>query len=203
MSSTKDLNTRRLILLALLTAIVVVLQFLAIALRPFFPMFTVSLVLLPIAVGASLLGVLAGGWLGFAFGAIVLLSGDAAAFYTIDPMATVLIVLLKGTLAGLAAGVSYKLLERVNRTLATITAAVLCPIVNTGIFLVGSYVFFLPTLTEWGLGSGYSTATAYIFFGLIGFNFLFEFGSNLVLSPTIVRLTQYGQSLGKNTDTNK
>lgn len=45
-----------------------------------FGMFSISLVLVPIVVGAALYGRLAGVWLGFAFGMIVLLSGDAAAY---------------------------------------------------------------------------------------------------------------------------
>jgi len=54
-------------------------------------------------------------------------------------------------------------------------------------------LFFLPTLTDWGVASEAVNVTAYIFLMLVGANFLFELGLNLILSPTIVRLIQYGQ----------
>jgi uncharacterized membrane protein len=188
----KPFNTRKLVLLALLTAIVVVLQVLA-AVLPIYP-FTLTLVLIPIVIGAALINTLAGGWLGFVFGLVVLISGNANPFLAINPAATIFVVLLKGILAGLAAGGVYKLLAERSKTAATIIAAVVCPIVNTGVFIIGAYAFFLPTLREWGMAAGAASVTAYIFLMLVGFNFLFELCLNLLLSPAIVRLIQYGQS---------
>ena len=56
----------------LFTAIIVVLQFLGGGIR--FGMFSISLVLVPIVVGAALYGWKSGVWLGFAFGAVCSLS---------------------------------------------------------------------------------------------------------------------------------
>jgi hypothetical protein len=177
--------------LGVLTAIVVALQILAIVMRPLFPAFTISLVLLPIAIGAALIGTMAGGWLGLAFGAAVLISGDAAPFMAVNIPATVFVVLFKGMCAGFAAGLVYKLLAKKSRTAGAIAAAVVCPIVNTGIFIIGAYLFFLPTITTW-TPLGQST-TAFIFLGMVGVNFLVELGLNIVFIPVIVRLIQYGQ----------
>ena len=191
MNSAKSFETRKLVLLALLTAIVVVLQALA-AVLPIYP-FTLTLVLVPMVIGAALVNTVAGGWLGLVFGLVVLLSGNANLFLAVNPFATILVVLVKGTLAGLAAGAVYKLLAVKSKTAATIVAAIVCPIVNTGIFVLGCYAFFLPTITEWASGGDFVNVTAFIFLGMIGFNFVFEFVINIVLSPTIVRLIQYGQ----------
>jgi len=191
MNKAKGINTRKLVLLALLTAIVIVLQFLGAFIR--FGPFSISLVLMPIVIGAALIGVYSGGWLGLVFGLVVLASGDAGPFLMIDPIGTVVVVLLKGAFAGLAAGAVYKLLAGKNRTVAAIAAGVVCPIVNTGLFVVGCYIFFLPTLTAWGMDAGFVNVTAFIFLGMVGLNFLFEFGLNIILSPAIVRLIQYGQ----------
>jgi uncharacterized membrane protein len=179
--------------LGVLTAIVVVLQILAIAARPLFPMFTISLVLLPIAVGAALIGVRAGGWLGLVFGAAVLISGDATPFLAVNTLGTVFVVLLKGMLAGMAAGFAYKLLAAKSKTGAATLAGLVCPLVNTGVFIIGSYVFFLPTITEWGAAAGFANGTAFIFFGMVGMNFLVELGINIVLIPVAVRLIQFAQ----------
>lgn len=191
----KRFNTRKLTGLALLTAIVVILQFLGAFIR--FGPFSISLVLIPIVVGAALYGVWAGAWLGFVFGLVVLLSGDAAAFLVISPIGTILVVLLKGALAGLCAGAVYKALSKVNETVAVIVAAIVAPVVNTGIFLLGCLVFFLPTVTEWSQAMGFESVGKYMILGLVGGNFLFELLFNVVLSPVIVRLIRLGKKDNK------
>ena len=187
-------DTKKIVLLAILSAIVVALQIAAIVTRPLFPMFSITLVLVPIVIGAALIGALAGAWLGLVFGFAVLISGDAAPFMVIDPFGTITVVLMKGLLAGLVAGFIYKLLSRKNMIVAAIAAAIACPLVNTGIFILGSYIFFIPTLTEWGAAAGYASVTAFIFLAMVGLNFLVELAINFVLSPTIVRLIQYKNS---------
>lgn len=179
-------NTQKMVLGAILTALVVVLQLMGsfIKLGPF----SVSLVLVPIVIGAAMCGAGIGAWLGFVFGVAVLLSGDAAAFLSINVLGTIVTVLLKGTLCGLLAGVTYKLLEKRNRYIAVISAAVVCPLVNTGVFLLGCAVFFLKTITEWGAQAGFSNAVGYMFLGLAGGNFLFELLTNIVLAPVILRV---------------
>jgi uncharacterized membrane protein len=193
MDKQQRLNTRKLVLLALLTAIVVVLQLLAIVTRPLFPTFAISLVLMPIVIGAALIGVYAGMWLGLAFGLAVLLSGDAMVFLAVNPLGTILVVLVKGIVAGLAAGVVYKAISQKNKIAAVAAAAAACPIANTGVFIIGCYAFFLPTIAEWA-GSD-ANVTAFIFLGLAGVNFLVELALNLVLVPAIVRLIDYGRDL--------
>ena len=98
-------KAQRLTLLGLMTALVVVLQLLGSFIR--FGPFAVSLVLIPIVVGAALDGPLAGGWLGFVFGVVVLFT-DAAGFLAISIPGTVLTVLVKGIAAGLVAGLVYR-----------------------------------------------------------------------------------------------
>ena len=184
-------KTKSMVGVGLFTAIVVVLQFLGGGIK--FGMFSISLVLVPIVVGSAIYGGKAGAWLGFAFGAAVLLSGDAAAFLVINPLATVLVVLVKGIACGLVAGLLYRLLKKLNRTIAVFAAAMICPMVNTGIFLLGCQFFFLETVAEWGAALGYENAAAYMFLGLAGLNFLIELGVNIILAPVIVRLIRIGK----------
>ncbi len=183
----KRMSVEILTLTALLTALVIVLQFAGAFIR--FGLFQVSLVLVPIVIGAATCGPLTGAWLGFVFGMVVLLNGDAAAFLTINPLGTVITVLLKGTLCGLISGVVYGLFEKKNRLLAVIMAAIVCPIVNTGVFLLGCFVFFYDTILSWASVSEYSeNITKYFIFGLGLINFPIELAVNIVLSPIIVRL---------------
>ena len=177
-------STRNLVMYAILTAVVVLLQFMGsfIRLGPF----SVSLVLVPIVIGAAILGAKAGAWLGFVFGLVVLLSGDAAAFLAVNVPGTIITVLVKGTLAGCVTGLVYKALSKFGVFPAVIASAIICPVINTGIFLIGCFLFFMETITEWAGGS--DMVASYIIFGLVGGNFLFEVAANALLSPAIVRL---------------
>lgn len=186
MSNERKKQTQVLVLGAILTALVVILQFMGSFIR--FGPFAISLVLIPIVIGAATCGVKIGTWLGFIFGVVVLISGDASAFLAVNVFGTIVTVLLKGAACGLAAGLIYKLLEKYNRYLAVIAAAVVCPIVNTGVFLLGCVIFFMDTVAEWGVALGFGGTLEYMFLGLVGGNFLFELASNIILSPVIVRV---------------
>ena len=169
----------------LMTAVVVVLQLLSSVIR--FGPFSITLALTAMIVGGAVYGIWAGAWLGFTMGMTVLLSGDAAAFLAIDAFGTILTVLLKGALAGFAAALVYKLLEKLSRFGAVIAAGVTAPVVNTGIFLLGSYLFFYDTISEWALGSSLPVGE-YIFTVLIGLNFPVELMVNLALSTVTVSI---------------
>lgn len=181
------LDTRRLALLALFTAIVAALQMMGIAIR--FGTFAVSMVGVPVILGGALIGPFAGAWLGLVFGVTVLISGDAALFFAWNPAATVVIVLLKGTLAGLATGGLYRLLEKKSGVLAALAAAVAYPVVNTGVFFLGCMLFFLDDCIQFAAGLGISgSGPVIIMIVFIGFNFFFELGLDLILCPAVVRI---------------
>ena len=179
----KKLSTRTLVIGAALTALVIILQFMGAFIR--FGMFQVSLVLVPIVIGAAVGGVGLGTWLGFVFGMVVLLNGDAASFLAVDVIGTIITVLLKGTLAGLFSGLTYKAIEKKNKYLAVIIAAIVCPVVNTGVFLLGCFMFFMETIQEW---AGGGDLVMFFITGLGLINFVFELLFNIILSPAIVRL---------------
>lgn len=177
-------QTVRLATAGILTAVVIVFQFIGASIK--FGTFSVSLVLIPIIVGAALGGKWVSTWLGFVFGVIVLLSGDASAFLVINPIGTVITVILKGSLAGLVGGFAFELLKKINIYFAVIVSAILVPMVNTGIFLIGCRLFFFDTIKEWATGLGFENAFTYMIVGLVGINFLFELAINIILSPSVV-----------------
>ena len=188
-SAKRKAQTKTVVLGAMLTALVIILQFMGTFIR--FGPFQISLVLVPIVIGAATCGVGVGAWLGLVFGAVVLFNGDATAFMQIDPLGTVITVLTKGVACGLSAGLVYKALSKWNSYLAVIAAAIICPIVNTGVFLLGCLVYFLEAITEWGISFGYNNVVAYMFLGLVGGNFLVELASNVILSPIITRVLKF------------
>lgn len=269
-NSSRSFNVRSLVGLGLLTAIVVVLQLIGAAIR--FGTFSISLVLMPIVIGAALYGAGAGAWLGLVFGIVVLLSGDANLFLGINVFGTIATVIAKGVLAGLLSGLAYTWLTRVfdsnlsterlavfitcalliiggavslyygvklnnapavrveiegaesralpgtfclvigivlivvglallafvlikkpdlDTSAAVFVSAALCPIVNTGIFLLGCRLFFFETIKSWAGGTNVGT---FMIVGLVGLNFILELAINLILSPAIVMLIRYGQN---------
>ena len=189
MATNRKMSTKTMVLGAVMTAIVIVLQLMGSFIR--FGMFSISLVLVPIVIGAALGGKTLSTWLGFAFGLSVLLSGDAASFLAISVHGTVITVLAKGMLCGLAAGIVYELFEKMNITVAVFVSAIICPIVNTAVFAAGCYIFFYEGLKGWLASpdlAQYDNVTALVFLFLIGGNFFVELAANIILNPVIVRI---------------
>lgn len=183
-------KTKNLVGIAMLSAIVVVLQvvFGKVTVGPA----SINPVLVPVVIGAAVYGWGAGGILGLVSGIAILATGAANLFMVANPAGTVITVLLKGTCCGLAAGLLYKLLAKKSSLGAVFAAAAVCPIVNTGIFLIGCRVFFWELVSGW---AGGANTVVYMFTGLAGINFLVELGLNLVLSPTITRLIKIGSKV--------
>ena len=184
-------KTRRLTGLALLTAIIVVLQIVASFIK--FGPFSITLALAPIIIGAALFGKGAGAWLGGVFGVVVLLAcimgWDVGGniLFTANPLLTAILCIVKGALAGLAAGAVFQAVSKKNMTGGSILAGIVSPVVNTGVFCLGLALFFYDTLVAW---AGGTDLIYYIIFGLTGVNFLLELVINLVLSTVIVRVVK-------------
>lgn len=179
----------------ILTAIVIVLQFIGASIK--FGTFSISLILIPVVLGAALCGPIVSAWLGFVFGVVVLLSGDASLFLAISVPGTIVTVLLKGTLCGLFAGLVFNVLKSKNMTLATILAAIVAPVTNTGVFLLGCRIFFFDAVREWGVAEGFESVAKYMLVGFVGFNFLFELLTNVVLCPIVVRIIEATKKTNK------
>ncbi len=190
----KKFNTKALVGLSLMTALVIVLQVLTLGLRSSF--FNITLCLVPIVVGAALYGWKAGAWLGFVFGVVVLLT-DAQAFLAINVPGTIITCILKGTLAGLCAGVVYRLIRKKSKLAAVIAAGIVSPVVNTGVFLLGCVLFFMDTIKEWAAGMGFENVGVYMVTSFVGLNFVIELAVNLVLSSAIVAIIEYGVKSAK------
>lgn len=181
-------KTRTLTGMAMLTAIVVALELFAGFSGIKFGPFNITLALAPIIVGAALYGWKAGAWLGFVFSVVVCFEPATASFMTISAPATIATVIVKGTVAGLVGGLVYIAIEKKNKYIAVLISGLVMPLVNTGIFLLGCWAFFLDTVRAWGEGFGYTNVFAYMIFGLVGLNFLVEFAINFILGSAIAMI---------------
>lgn len=185
-------KVQRMTMLAILAAIVIVLQVaVSIPLGPF----TITLTLVPIIIGAILDGPAGGAFLGAVFGAVVsiqVITGAAGAFSTMmleyQPVATILVCLLKGTLAGLVSGLFFRLFSRIHYYSGVLLAAIIAPIVNTGIFSVAALTIFR-RLIAGALGTDQNLLGVFLT-TFIGLNFVVEFAINVALTPVIIRIVR-------------
>ena len=205
---TKDKNQKimKLVELAILFALVIVLQSIS-----SFGLVTISLCLIPITLGAMILGPKGGAILGFAFGVIAAFWGivgkDGFTFllFNANPVMTVVICLVKGTMAGLVAGLLYQAISKSkskgSQLVASIVAAIIVPIVNTGLFIVGCLIIKEDVVSVCGeLGLDTTNYIALLFLTLIGVNFFVEFGVNAVFSPVLNKIVTI---IAKKTGINK
>lgn len=190
--SNNSMKTSKLTGLAIFTAIIVVLQIFATFIK--FGPVSITLALAPIIIGAAVYGAGAGAYLGFVLAVVVLLSGllgwdGGFVMYlmSISPIGVLLTVLVKSTAAGYLSGVTYRALEKKSEKLASIVSGIVCPVVNTGLFVLGMFVFFFDALSGMATSAG-KNLIAYIIFGLCGINFVIEVVVNMALSSVITHV---------------
>ena len=185
--------TKKIVYFAILLALVVVLQFVGsyIKIGPV----SISLVLVPIVLGGLLLGCAAGVALGFSFGMITFIAGVAGldpftfALFQATPFMTFFICIVKATAAGFFPALFYKLIAKKHPFVGAYVAAASAPIINTGIFILGS-LMISKTLRE---VVGLDESISMIYFLVVmcaGINFLVELGINILLAPAIYKIIQ-------------
>ena len=183
---------KKLVGLATLTALVVGLQFLSNYVS--FGSVSITLALIPIAMGAVLYGPLAGLFLGMVMGGIVLAAPSTiSVFMPINLPMTIVLCLVKSGVAGLVSGLIFKLFAYIAKkqdtlkkrkvlfAIGIIAAALVVPVVNTGLFIVGAVIFF---------AEPFGGTFAGIVSAVLTLNFLIEFLVSTILSPALVTLVQ-------------
>lgn len=186
MRNTKSFSTEKMVLLSLFTALVAILSYFGGFIK-IGSLASVSLTLVPVVLGAALCGPLSGAWLGAVSGVVFFATADAVFWFGLSIPGTIITVMVKGIAAGLCAGLVYKLLSKYNRYLAVFASAVVCPVVNTSVFLLGCRVFFIDFVRSGADTEGLSVF-GYMIVIFVGLNFVFELLFNIVLSPAVVRI---------------
>lgn len=185
------MSTERLVLLALLTALVAILAYFGGFIK-IGGLASISLTLVPVVLGAALCGPGAGAWLGGVSGVVFFMTADAAFWLGLNVFGTIVTVMVKGIMAGLCAGLVYRLLEKYNKYLAICVSAVVAPVVNTGIFLIGCLIFFIDTVSAGAVAEGMGVG-GYLIIFFVGLNFVFELIVNVALSPALARVLELAE----------
>ncbi|MCL2546549.1 MAG: ECF transporter S component [Oscillospiraceae bacterium] len=173
---------------ALFVTIIVALQAFTTFVRPFFLPITLALPL--IIIGAAVYGMRNAAVLGAAFGSVVLMSGMtgtapvSAMTWSLSPVITILATIGRGAIVGLAAGAVYAALSKKSVLAGILAAAIVAPVVNTGLFIAVMVLLFQNVLTHFDVG----TTFVAVFGAWVGVNFLIELAVNLALAPWIVNI---------------
>ncbi len=183
-----NLFTKKLVGTSILSAVVIVLQFISNYVQ--FGPVSITLSLIPIVVGSIIYGPLSGFILGLINGVIVILAPSTlAVFMPIHPLWTIITCLIKTSIAGLLSGLIYKALSKNHSKLGVILSSISVPIINTGLFSIFCLLFFQDLLGTF-LSPEYENIYAVLFLLVIGFNFIIEFLVNAILSPAVYSLVK-------------
>ena len=183
----KFFSAKRVTGLAVLLALVIVLQLWGNNIK--IGATGLSFVLVPIVLGGVLFGPSTGAFLGLVFGFITLMYGVTGAdpftavLFAEHPFLTSAVCLVKGTAAGLAAGLLFRLIAKKNGYVGVFVASAAAPVVNTGLFILGA-LLMSDTLSANFVADG-STVLYFLIIGCAGINFLVELAINLMLSPAM------------------
>lgn len=172
---------KRMVGVASLIALAVVLQIVANYIT--FGPVSINLALIPLVICAIIYGPYSGCLVGMVIGVIILTAPSTQGFLGYNAFLTVVLCLLKTGLAGLASGFVFKLLKKVNVPLAVVIAAILVPIINSGLFLLGSLLWF-QGLFGTNAKEAFSTLVSIV----ISINFAIELAINAILSPSLIYL---------------
>lgn len=196
--NTKFFTAKNVALLGILVALVIVLQLFASAIRMFGV--TLNFSLIPIAFASILLGWFGGAIVGFVCGLVVWITmavlgqePSTAALFQASPVILTIMCIGKTTISGLVSGLVFKWISKKNSFLAIVFSAVIIPIVNTGIYMLGMVIMqdavaeYL-SLNTWSAGIVFT-----VVFGIIWLNFVLEMAINLIFIPVIHRVIKVVQ----------
>ena len=193
----RNKSTLKMAQLGILLALVLVLQSIA-----SFGVINICLCLIPITLGAMLLGWKYGLALGLTFGGVAAFWGivgkDIFTLYLFqaNPFMTIVICLAKGAACGVVPALLYKWLNGIDKLgkgknlFASIVASISAPVANTGVFALGCVIIMDDVTSVAGeLGLVAENFVTLLFVGLISFNFFIELAVNAVFSPALNKLT--------------
>lgn len=189
MNKKRFFNTKMITTTGILLAIEIIIQLLGnyIVIPGGFANLNFSLII--ITIGAILYGPVVGGFLGLVSGVLTLFSPSTISFFfSVSPVGTVLTCLLKTTLAGVVAGLLMILFRKLNKeTLGTIVVSVVVPTINTGVFAIFCLLFFMDILK----GINPTNIAGALFLSLIGFNYIFEVLTTVIISPSLYKIMNH------------
>ena len=178
--------------LALLTAIVILMAYTALGYLKVGAV-SITFIVVPVAVGAVLLGVKAGAFLGLVFGLTSLaqcfgMDAFGTMIFNAKPVATAVCCIVPRILVGVVPALVFMGMSKVckKRPVNIAVSCVLAPITNTLLYLAFMTIFFQDYMIE---AYGYAGKAGIFFLGwllaLVAINAILEAASSLIIGSAI------------------
>ncbi|MDF2941215.1 MAG: hypothetical protein K0S01_73 [Herbinix sp.] len=192
MNTVTNSRTMNMVQLALFTAIILLMAFTPIGYIKT-PGLEITLIVVPVTVGAIVLGPVSGAILGGVFGITSFiqcfgLSAFGAMLLGINPLGTLIVCIIPRVLMGWLSGLIFVGLKKWDktRTVSYAVASLAGPLLNTVFFMATLVVFFYKTEFIQGIATSLGTNNVFAFIGaFVGFNGLIEAGVCFILGTAI------------------
>lgn len=190
---TRNEKLRKAVAFAMLAAVVALLQVFG-GLIPMPGGIAPTLALIPIVLGGVMLGVGYGAALGGIFGLITVfqapLGALTAVLFAEEPVLFVLIAMVKAIAAGAVPALVFRAFPREYRFAGVVVASLAAPIVNTVLFVLGSFTI-LDAFDVYIKANELGISAVKLLFGvIISTNFLAEMIISAVVSPAVYQVTK-------------
>ena len=192
------LNTTYMVEMALLIAIILIMAFTPIGYIKTFGL-EITLIVVPVAVGAVVLGPAAGAILGGVFGITSFIqcfgmSAFGAMLLSINPAGTFVVCFVTRLLMGWLTGLIAQGLKKVKalKGASVFIANLCCPLLNTLLFMTTLILFFYQTEFIQGLAKNMNVANPFAFvIAFVGVNGLVESAACFVVGSAITKALQH------------
>lgn len=169
MENNKKMNTVYMVEMALLIAIILIMAFTPVGYIRTLGL-EITLIVVPVAVGAVTLGPTAGAVLGAVFGVTSFIqcfgmSPFGAVLLSINPIYTFVVCVLSRILMGWLTGLLYQVFQKSNplKKVSVVLANLCCPLLNTLFFMGTLTIFFYQTEYIQGIAEGMGAGNPLIF----------------------------------------
>lgn len=190
MKTTTNFRTRRMVQLALFIAIIIIMAFTPIGYIKTLGL-EITLIVVPVTVGAIILGPGSGAILGAVFGLTSFfqcfgMSPFGAALLEINLVSTFILCLVPRILMGWLTGLIFLGVKKFNKNVSYIVASLAGPLLNTILFMTTLVLLFYHTEYIQGLAKGSSNVIMFVV-TFIGINGLVEAGICFILGTAIAK----------------
>ncbi|MBQ1632689.1 MAG: ECF transporter S component [Clostridia bacterium] len=191
----KRVNTRYITELGLFIGVILLMKLTGLSSIPVGPL-VMTFTMIPIAVGAMLLGPLAGTILGAFYGLLSLydaITGKSlmtAAFFAVSPFMTVLLCIGTRALVGYLTGLLFRVFQKLDRhrIWSYFAGGLLAPMLNTILFMGFIVLFFYQTQYVQNLAANKGAVNPLMFIVLVvGVQGLIEWATGLVIGGAVAK----------------
>lgn len=192
MKTTKNSSTLWMVQMALFIAIIVLMAFTPLGYIKT-PSLEITLLVIPVTVGAIVLGPASGAILGGVFGITSFiqcfgLSPFGAALLGINPVGTFIVCMVPRILMGWLTGICFSAFKKIDKTksISYAVASLVGPLLNTVLFMTTLIIFFYNSDYIQGIAESLGTTNVFTFvIALVGLNGLIEAGVNFVIGTAV------------------